>query len=396
MCKKFFVLFLILMILCIGTIIYKDNISLTIGESVVVETFNNVDVETIGQSIDVIKKEDIEILGKELGLSSVKLNLLGVPVKKIDVEVTEPKKLIPVGVTLGIRINTKGVLVLGTGNVTDLEGKTINPASDKVFSGDIIYKIDDVELKSKEELMEYVEKSEKESAILTISHNNEVSEVEVPIVKSQVDNVNKIGIWVRDSTQGIGTMTYIDPENNQYAALGHGIVDVDTKELMNVKEGKAYLSSIVSVTKGEKGSPGELVGEITIHDEVANVENNKDFGIYGTVHGIDLITKNREAIEIAREDEITEGSAYILCSVNQWEVEEYEVEIMSIDFKNKNNKNFIIKITDDELLSKTSGIVQGMSGSPIIQNNKFVGAVTHVFVQDPTKGYGIYIENMID
>ncbi len=397
MYKKGKYIFLILVLVYIVNLfIFKDDISVKVGEKAVVTTFSPLKLESKKGVFDVSTGDTIEIIGKKAGIEDAKLELLGVPLKTLTVSVEEKEYLLPAGVTLGIRIDTKGVLVLGTGNVTDIKGRTSNPSKDKVFSGDIIYKIDGVDISSKEELMNYIVSCENEEVTLTLSRKNETMEVNVPIVQSIIDESNKIGIWVRDSTQGIGTMTYIDPVTKEFAALGHGILDIDTKELMLVKKGYAYLSSVVSVTKGTKGVPGELIGEITVEDKIGTITDNKEHGIFGVVDDIEKIGVISEPLEVASFDEIVEGEAEIFCSIDKKGIQRYRVNIDNINKNHKNNKNFVIEITDERLLNETSGIVQGMSGSPIIQNNKIIGAVTHVFVQDPTKGYGIYINNMIN
>ncbi|MFV0519416.1 MAG: SpoIVB peptidase [Lachnospirales bacterium] len=375
--------------------IFAKKITLNVGEEKVITTFSQGTIKNNGDLFSV-KENPLIITGEKPGTVETNIEILGVPIKTVEISVKEPTMLIPVGKTLGIRINTEGVLVLGTGNVTNIDGKTINPAKDKVQTGDIIYKIDDVEVSSKEQLLEYIKNCTTSSVNLTISRNNEVSYVNVDVVKSLVDETNKIGIWVRDSTQGIGTMTYINPDTLEFGALGHGIIDVDTKGLMEVEEGYAYLSSVVSIKKGEKGSPGELVGEITIHDEVGKVQENNENGVFGVLSNYDNLIDVNEPIEVAEFDEILEGDAYILCSINGTVAKQYKVSIENLKENSKTDKNFIVKVIDEELLIETQGIVQGMSGSPIIQNNKLIGAITHVFVQDPTKGYGIYIKNMLN
>ncbi len=390
--------FLIVLVLLYLTNIYilKEDISVKVGESAVVTTFSPMTLESKKGFFTVSNGDNVEIVGKKAGTEDVQLELLGIPFKTVSVSVQEKEYLIPAGITLGIRIDTKGVLVLGTGNVTNIEGKTKNPSKDKVFSGDIIYKIDGIDVSSKEELMDYIVSCENEEVTLSLSRKNEVIEVSIPIIKSIVDGSNKIGIWVRDSTQGIGTMTYINPVTKEFGALGHGILDIDTKDLMLVKKGSAYLSSVVSVTKGTKGVPGELVGEITVKDKIGSITENKEQGIYGFIDNIDSLNIIYEPLEIASFEEIEEGEAEILCSIDKSGIKKFKVNIENLNRNHKNHKNFVVEITDESLLNSTSGIVQGMSGSPIIQNNKIIGAVTHVFVQDPKKGYGIYIKNMID
>ncbi len=375
--------------------ILERDISLKVGEKAVLTTFNQLNIRSEEGFFDVDSSKAIELIGKKAGEENVTLDIFGIPIKKVAVEVKEKEFLIPVGTTLGIRIHTKGVLVLGSGNITNKEGNTVNPAKDKIFSGDIIYKVNDIEISSKEELMHMIEDTTENEVKLTISRKNETLDINVIVVKSIVDNKNKIGIWVRDSTQGIGTMTYINPNTMEFGALGHGILDIDTKELMSVEEGYAYVSTVTSVTKGEKGIPGEIIGEITINDKIGSVEYNEKYGIFGLVDDFEKLGCISEPLEIASIDEVTIGEAEIFCSVDKNGVNRFNVEILDVNHKHKDNKNFVLKIKDDDLLNATSGIVQGMSGSPIVQNNKIIGAVTHVFVQDPTKGYGIYIENMM-
>ncbi len=389
----FIILFITVYLL--NTFVFIENVSVNVGEKAVITTFNQLNLESKEGFFEVHSSDNLEIIGKKIGTEDATLNILGLPIKTVSVSVNEKQKLIPVGATLGIRINTKGVLVLGTGNVTDVEGKTTNPAKDKVYSGDIIYKVNDKEISSKEELVHLIETSIDDEATITLSRKNELIDITIPLVKSIVDYKYKIGIWVRDSTQGIGTMTYINPETNEFGALGHGILDIDTKELMTVKNGNAYISSIVSVTKGSKGVPGELVGEITINDKIGTVEKNEEFGIKGKVDNLDKLGLISDSLEIASIEEVVEGYAEIFCNIDNKGIERFSVDIQKINKNHKDNKNFVVKITDERLLKKTSGIVQGMSGSPIIQNNKIIGAITHVFVQDPSKGYGIYIKNMM-
>ena len=204
-----------------------------------------------------------------------------------------------------------------------------------------------------------------------------------------------IGSWVRDSTQGIGTITYINPATNSFGALGHGIMDVDTKRLMSVKNGYITAARIVSVKKGARGTPGELVGEIQIGQVLGQIKTNSPYGIYGIFDG-SLEHTDDQLMRVAKQDQIEEGPAIIRTNVVNNEVTDYEIYIDSVNrFSTDDTKGMVIRITDEALLSQTGGIVQGMSGSPIIQNGKLIGAVTHVFVQEPTKGYGIFIENMI-
>ena len=206
----------------------------------------------------------------------------------------------------------------------------------------------------------------------------------------------KTGIWVRDDTQGIGTLTYVD-ENGNYGALGHGISDVDTSTLLSLQEGKLYPSDIISVVKGEKGTPGELAGVIRYDENevMGSITANTEAGIFGKVTESFKSQLKGTPIEVGLKQEIETGPATIRCTVDGT-VKEYDIEIEKVLLNSSDvNKSMVIKVTDEELLQKTGGIVQGMSGSPIIQNGKLIGAVTHVFIQDSTSGFGIFAENMI-
>ena len=217
-------------------------------------------------------------------------------------------------------------------------------------------------------------------------------------IYSKDEKTYKIGVWVRDSTQGIGTITYYNPETKAYGALGHGIADVDTKQIMSVKDGNLIKTQVTSIRKGKKGSPGELSGIIVENKQsvIGSVSSNTDQGIYGTLNnqGVDIL--QYDPVSIAFQDEVEEGEAIILSNISGDKVEEFKVNIQKVSrYNNDTSKGMIVKIVDERLIDTTNGIVQGMSGSPILQNNKLIGAITHVFVQDPTKGYGIFIENML-
>lgn len=320
----------------------------------------------------------------------VTFKLLGIPIKSTNVNVMNTKELIPSGKSVGINIKTDGIMVLGTNVVTDIEGNTVKPWENKLKAKDIIMSANGKPVQSKEELMKIIDESD--SIEFAIDRDGVLqNEVIIPI-KSKNDGRNKIGIWVRDGTEGIGTLTYINPNTNNFGALGHGILDVDTNQLMPIYSGEVLESRVTTINKGEKGSPGELVGEISKQADGEVLLNTKH-GIYG------VWTSNirlEDAIPVALKEEIQIGSAKILCEIGDFGVKEYDIDIEAINVKSVDEKGMVIRITDDELISQTNGIIQGMSGSPIIQNGKIVGAVTHVFVQEPTKGYGIFIENMLN
>ncbi len=305
-----------------------------------------------------------------------------------------PKRLIPVGNTVGIKISTDGILVLGTGYINTLEGTLVIPAEDKVKVGDIIFEVNGQKVQTKDQLAEITSKSE--NVDLVLSRNNQILNVRIKAEKSIIDEKYKVGLWVRDTTQGIGTITFINPDTMDYYALGHGIIDIDTKDLMKVKKGEVLTCNITSISKGEEGLPGEIVGEIKVGEQIGDVTMNSANGIKGQIIDISKLELVYKELPVCDKKDVKVGAAKILSSVDNGTVKEYKINILQVDTKSIGNKNMVIEIVDEDLLEKTSGIVQGMSGSPIIQDGKIVGAVTHVFVNNPKKGYGVFIENMIE
>ncbi len=326
---------------------------------------------------------------------SVQLSLFGMPVKKVALETVPEVQVVPCGMTVGVKIYTDGVMVLGTGSVSGIDGNLYRPTENILRSGDLILGVNGQSIQGKNDLIKSIEQCDGKEIELKVNRGNEIIETTVMPVKSSEDNTNKIGVWVRDSTQGIGTLTYYNPKSKTFGALGHGIMDVDTKKLMSVKTGTILESDIVSIKKGKKGAPGELVGEMKQSNIIGNIKLNTTHGLYGFINtGAKKLPD--KPVAIAMQTEVHEGPAKILSNVNGSETKQFDVYIESVNkFSSDDSKGMVIKITDKELLTKTNGIVQGMSGSPILQDGKLIGAITHVFVQNPTKGYGIFIENML-
>ena len=296
---------------------------------------------------------------------------------------------------IGIYMQTEGVLVIDTGEIQNRNGETEEPARNIIRQGDYIISFNGEKISTKRELIDDISELDGSEVTLGISRKGESIPVSVTPVKDKKGDY-KLGIWVRDDTQGIGTLTYVD-QNGNYGALGHGISDIDTAQLLNIRNGALYKARILAINKGSKGNPGELAGYICYDDRniLGTIEANSRNGIYGQFTGIadDAITLKK--MPAAYKQEVKIGTATILCSTDG-EVKEYDAEIRKIDLNHEDtNKSFVIKVTDKELLEATGGIVQGLSGSPVIQNGKIIGAVTHVFVQDASSGYGIFIENML-
>lgn len=325
-------------------------------------------------------------------LSCKFLNLI--PVKEVSVHVVEKSYVMPGGIPVGIYTKTKGVLIIGTGKVTAADGLVYEPASQIVKSGDYIVTVNGAEISRKEELVEMVNDSKGDAVVLGVLRDGEPIELKIePTVLK--DGTYKLGIWVRDDMAGVGTLTYIS-QNMQYGALGHPVSDGDTGNMISLQEGKVYSTDIVGIVKGEDGAPGELTGVINYKDEycLGTIEENTKTGIYGTLSR--LPDEMEDAyVEVCMKQNIEQGAAYILSALDG-NVQQYQIEIDEVDFSSKEeNKGILFHVTDERLLAETGGIVQGMSGSPILQHGKIVGAVTHVFISDATKGYGVFIEKMI-
>ena len=305
------------------------------------------------------------------------------------------KRLMPLGMPVGIYIRSKGIMVLDTSEIKGLNGEKIEPAKHILKSGDYILCFNEQEISSIEDFKQQISENREKKCTLTIWRSGKEKEIKVEPVKTQ-DEEYKLGIWVRQDAQGIGTVTFVDEEGN-FMALGHGITDVDTGEIIEIQSGRLYESNILTVIKGKSGEPGEIIGNINYKKNriLGTIKGNEEIGIYGSFLESEKIYNSDEALQIAKKEEVKEGSAKIRCYVNG-EIGDYDIEIEKVDkHRTEEDKNLVIRITDEALLKETNGIVQGMSGSPIVQNGKLVGAVTHVLVNDPKRGYGIFIENML-
>lgn len=324
------------------------------------------------------------------------LKLFGfIPLKQVDIEVIQDMTLIPAGTPIGIYVKTEGVLVIGIGEFQSPDGKQQSPARYLLQAGDYILKVDGEEVGGKSEFVKAVEESGGERLVLTVRRGSEEFELGIDPQMNQSGEY-KIGIWVRDNAQGVGTLTFVDEWGN-FGALGHGISDVDTSTLLTVESGTLYETEIIAIRKGIDGNPGEMTGLIEYADKyiLGEIQENTSQGIYGICN--EKLTENiaGEALPIALKQEIHTGAAQILCSV-EGQPKYYDVEIRDIYLEQENvNRGILLTVTDPELLACTGGIIQGMSGAPIIQDGRLIGAVTHVLVQDSTSGYGIFIENML-
>lgn len=328
------------------------------------------------------------------GSYQIPCSFLGVfPLKQVQVKTVEEKVLSVCGTPIGLYMETQGVLIVDTGEIVGEDGISREPAENIAKSGDYILEVNGSPIARKKQLIEKIQESQGESIELLVNREGEEIPIALNPVKAQ-DSSYKLGIWVRDNTQGIGTMTYVE-ENGKFGALGHGISDTDTGELLDVAGGELYEAEILSIRKGTKGVPGELSGYIEYQTDkkLGTIEKNTEKGIYGTLdHWVKPLDKQ---VSVAYKQEVKKGPAQLVTDLGDG-VQTYEIQITDIDEEQADtNQAFEIQVTDSQLLAKTGGIVQGMSGSPILQEGKIIGAVTHVFVQDSAKGYGIFIENML-
>lgn len=316
-----------------------------------------------------------------------------IPIKRVRVERSEQMSVVPCGCPFGVKIFTKGVMVVGVSDVKSDRGIE-RPAKDAgIKNGDIILSVNGFEINSTDDLINVVENCSGDNLTINVMRDEESFNVVASPAKNLLDGTYKLGVWGRDSSAGIGTLTFFEPKTLLFGGLGHGICDVDTGELMPLLHGEIIKATVNGITKGVRGIPGELKGYFIDTEAIGELNKNTDIGVYGMLNE-SLVDK--EPITVALKQQVQTGEAEILTTISGTTPQVYNIEIQSINYNEDcPSKNMIIKIVDDRLINETGGIIQGMSGSPIIQNGMLVGAVTHVFVNDPHKGYAIFAENMI-
>lgn len=314
-----------------------------------------------------------------------------------NVPVVAERVLVPGGQSIGVKMDVGGVLVVGLEEIENEDGEKINPGLlGGLQIGDSILEINGKEVYGADEVQSLVN-SVKDTVKLKVKRNNEILSLNIDPVKSAEDGLYKIGVWVKDRTAGIGTLTYYDPSNSTYGALGHGIIDAETESILPVESGLLLESQVQEVKEGKNGDPGEIKG-IFYHssDPLGSLEKNSRFGVFGIAYDDVDNPMYENPIAVGRRDQVEKGKAYILSTLSNNEIKKFEIEIEKVEKQDKpSDKSMVIRVTDKELLEESGGIVQGMSGSPIIQNDRIIGAVTHVFVNDPQRGYGIFIEWML-
>ena len=352
------------------------------------------------KAVNVNLLDTLNISTGEIGSYDLNFRLFGmVTLKSVKINVCDEVLIIPCGIPVGIYIETKGVMVVDIGDITTADGTVKCPASDILWPGDYIVSVNGQSVDDKEALIEAIDSSEQsagEYVNIGLYRNGRYIEVRLEPVRDENGRL-KIGTWVRDDCQGLGTLTYID-KNGRFGALGHGISDIDTGKLVNSEGGRLYCARIWSIVKGKAGTPGEVVGSINYSPDyfLGFIESNSDIGIYGVCDENIYQYIDSYALPVVYKQSVQKGMAYIRSFIDGT-VRDYAIYITDIDMSNGNiNKGISFTVTDEALLESTGGIIQGMSGSPIIQNGGVIGAVTHVLVNDPAKGYGIFIEDMLE
>jgi stage IV sporulation protein B len=352
------------------------------------------------KAVNVNLLDTLNISTGEIGSYDLNFRLFGmVTLKSVKINVCDEVLIIPCGIPVGIYIETKGVMVVDIGDITTADGTVKCPASDILWPGDYIVSVNGQSVDDKEALIEAIDSSEQSAGgyvNIGLYRNGRYIEVRLEPVRDENGRL-KIGTWVRDDCQGLGTLTYID-KNGRFGALGHGISDIDTGKLVNSEGGRLYCARIWSIVKGKAGTPGEVVGSINYSPDyfLGFIESNSDIGIYGVCDENIYQYIDSYALPVVYKQSVQKGMAYIRSFIDGT-VHDYAIYITDIDMSNGNiNKGISFTVTDEALLESTGGIIQGMSGSPIIQNGGVIGAVTHVLVNDPAKGYGIFIEDMLE
>ncbi len=397
---KRLILIIILIIIYIYTLVITcipDNLIIFEGESLNINTILGMKIESKEDYKTVLTSSNIGNIDK-VGTTKVSINLFDkFNIKDVNVSVIPKTKVIPVGNIAGVKLYTSGVLVVGMSEIEGIDKNKYKPYEHcGIEEGDMIVKIEENVVTCTSDLINAVNKSNGENLDIQYIRNGESQICNITPTKTS-ENEYKLGLWVRDSAAGVGTVTFYEPSTQMFGALGHGITDIDTDKLLNIASGEFVTTKVVSIVKGEKGATGKIQGNIENSRNIGTIYKNTNFGIYGKVADISSINiDSSKEMEVAYREEIKQGKASILCSLDNNKIEEYEIEIEKIYINNNyDNKSMQIKVTDKDLLEKTGGIIQGMSGSPIIQNGKFIGAITHVLLNNPEQGYAVFGDLMI-
>lgn len=324
------------------------------------------------------------------------IKYFGITIKNIDIYKVENDEIYACGKTIGVALQAKGVVVIGQNPILTEEGKVLNCSN--IGVGDILCEIEGENIETADSITQILNQPQYKGKEL-VAKCKRNGETFYTTIKPKLDKETKtykLGLWVRDDASGIGTMTYVKSDTLEFGALGHPISDIDTGAILDVFDGQIYKCSVLSITKGTRGRAGEMKGIfVQSQDALGSVSKNTNFGIFGKV--TPNMLEYCKKVKIGGRQTAKAGKATILCSLDGKNVEEFDIEIIKTNFKGKNsNKSLVFKVTDKDLIERTGGIIQGMSGSPIIQNGRLIGAVTHVFLNDATKGFGVYLDLMLE
>lgn len=398
--KILLVIFLLIIYIYIVSIqSIPDNITIFQGESISLKTIFGLKANLTEKNevIETLASNQTNIINTT-GKKTVKLSLFeNIFLKDINIDVLPKTTVIPIGSIAGIKLYTSGVLVVGMSEIQGIDNKKYKPYENSgIEEGDTIISINNSKVETTEQLVEKVNECNGQLVTIKYIHDQKATECSIKPVQTAKKDY-KLGLWVRDSAAGVGTVTFYEPSTQSFGALGHGITDIDTEQLIDISSGEFVTTKILNVVKGKSGTPGRIQGTIENQKNIGTIYKNTRFGIYGKIENLSSLNiDTSKEMELALRDEIKLGKAKIRCSLENGKIEEYEIEIEKIYKENNyDNKSMLIRITDEKLLEKTGGIIQGMSGSPIIQNGKFVGAVTHVLVNNPQEGYAVFGDIML-
>lgn len=358
----FFLFILYSYFVCISNI--PNEVILLSGEELNIKTLWGIETTEISK-----------VSNENVNKTNIEVSLFGLaPIKNIDATILEDYEIMPLGKVIGLKLYTNGILIVGMSEIEDESHSLVKPF-DKldIKEGDTIIKVNETEISSIENLKTEVNKSKGRNLDLTLLRDGTILTANIKPVRTK-NNEYKLGLWVKDVATGVGTASFYEPKSQKFAALGHGITDNDTGKLINIDFGEVVTSKIVSITKSEHGKAGEIKGAIGRQPTIGEVTKNTDFGIYGKINNMSLLNMgSRQSVKVALRNEIQRGEAEMLCTLEDGITKSYKIKIEEIYYDNDfNNKSMLIEVDDEELLKKTGGIVRGLSGSPIIQNGKFI------------------------
>lgn len=396
--KKRIIPILVIIFFVLVSVFFPYNLFLNLKNDMFVTTDELKDILTnnwvISSDVINVSAKDVDEFDKYI-VNYKLFNLFNI--KKLKVNVVEPDRYFAGGETLGFSLQSKGVILIGGNYILSSNGIERPFENSGLRSGDVITHIDGVEINSVEDISNILRDFDGDSVSLKVKRNGEIFDVKIKPALDSLTNTYKLGLWVKEDAVGIGTLTFINATTKRFGSLGHSINDSETNEIIDVSGGNIYESKILGIKKGKSGKAGELMGTFSRENVIGSVDKNCEYGVYGFVDDVKALTVNKTSIEVGGRLSAKPGKAQILSALDGENVEAYNIEIIKTNFQSScNEKSMVIRVTDDNLIKKTGGIVQGMSGSPIIQDGKLIGAVTHVFVNDATKGFGIYIDWMLE